>query len=100
MWQNKITGMNTILWPNKLDHYKDVVGNTRVIITVNDIGLDIINNFLFKNINQNMDILFGNRIISSSVPIRTDHFSKDIIISFKDKKLAKEFYIEYGEPQL
>jgi len=77
---------------------EDVVGNTRVIVTVDDVGLGIINKFLAKNINRDMDILFGTKVISSSIPIRTDYFLKDIIIPFKDKKLAKEFYDVYGAP--
>ena len=75
---------------------EDVVGNTRVIITVTPESLVAINAFLLKNLNKNMDILFGNNTLSNSVPIRTDHFLKDIIISFQDKALAKEFYLEFN----
>lgn len=79
------------------EHGKDVVGNTRVIITISPDSLTAINGFLAQNINKNMDIMYGKHIISKSVPIRTDHFQKDIIIPFKDDELAKKFYNEFGQ---
>ncbi len=79
------------------EHGKDVVGNTRVIITISPDGLTAINSFLAQNINKNMDIMYGDHIISKSVPIRTDHFLADIIIPFKDNELAKKFYSEFGQ---
>jgi len=76
---------------------KDVVGNTRVIISISSDGLNIINRFLAQNMNEEMDIMFGDQIISKSVPIRTDHFLEDIIIPFQDEKLAKKFYSEFSQ---